>query len=149
MAGLFASSVVALFLLLSVAVAVDYRQDDDVLDGNAARSLDSLGGGHILRGLDRNGHAPRIYRLIFGSGPKDFLRPNRGRDPLQGEWFGMAKRFDSLAGLGFGMAKRNLDEIDRSNFGHFAKRNQLDEIDRSDFDRFVRKRDTSQQQLER
>lgn len=53
---------------------------------------------------------------------------------------------DFSSGLGFGMAKRNLDEIDRSNFGHFAKRNQLDEIDRSDFDRFVKKRDTSQQQ---
>jgi hypothetical protein len=34
-----------------------------------------------------------------------------------------------------------LDEIDRSNFGTFAKRN-LDEIDRSDFGRFVKKRET-------
>lgn len=43
--------------------------------------------------------------------------------------------------MGFGGQKRNLDEIDRSNFGTFAKRN-LDEIDRSDFDRFVKKRET-------
>ena len=46
------------------------------------------------------------------------------------------------SGIGFGGQKRNLDEIDRSNFGTFAKRN-LDEIDRSDFDRFVKKRETS------
>jgi hypothetical protein len=46
-----------------------------------------------------------------------------------------------FSGLGFGSQKRNLDEIDRSNFGTFAKRN-LDEIDRSDFGRFVKKRET-------
>lgn len=41
--------------------------------------------------------------------------------------------------MGFGTEKRNLDEIDRSNFGTFSKRN-LDEIDRSDFDRFAKRR---------
>lgn len=49
--------------------------------------------------------------------------------------------FLDTSGLGFGNQKRNLDEIDRSNFGTFAKRN-LDEIDRSDFGRFVKKRET-------
>lgn len=49
--------------------------------------------------------------------------------------------FLHCSGLGFGYQKRNLDEIDRANFGTFAKRN-LDEIDRSDFGRFVKKRET-------
>jgi hypothetical protein len=46
-----------------------------------------------------------------------------------------------FSGLGIDSQKKNLDEIDRSNFGTFAKRN-LDEIDRSDFSRFVKKRET-------
>lgn len=50
--------------------------------------------------------------------------------------------------MGFGTQKRNLDEIDRSNFGTFSKRN-LDEIDRSDtsdFDRFVKKREAESEE---
>ncbi len=47
----------------------------------------------------------------------------------------------------FGNAKRNFDEIDRTNFGNFVKKN-FDEIDRSDFDRFVKKRETSPQSQE-
>merc|ERR1712136_690109 len=104
MAKLFASSAVAL-LLLSVAIAADYRQfqDDGDFDGDAVRSLDSLGGGHILRDLaNKNLLGARFHRILYG--PHDFLRPNRGLDSLKGATFGTAKRLDSLAGLGFGMA---------------------------------------------
>ena len=45
-------------------------------------------------------------------------------------------------GMSFGNQKRDLDEIDRSGFGSFAKRT-LDEIDRSDFYRLTKKREIS------
>ncbi|KAG8227765.1 hypothetical protein J437_LFUL005771 [Ladona fulva] len=38
------------------------------------------------------------------------------------------------------LLKRNFDEIDRSGFDSFVKRNNFDEIDRYGFDGFVRKR---------
>jgi len=143
----FLSSIVGV-LLFSAVIASDYLQSDDVLEGNRdgnLRSLDSLGGGHILRDLNENSLGTRFRRILYGNAPQDFLRTNRGLDSLKGATFGTAKRLDSLTGFGFGTQKRNLDEIDRTNFGRFAKRN-LDEIDRSDFDRFVKKRDTLSQQ---
>lgn len=42
------------------------------------------------------------------------------------------------SGVSFGGQKRAFDEIDRSGFDRFVKKN-FDEIDRSGFDRFVKK----------
>ena len=45
-------------------------QSDDVLEGNRdgnLRSLDSLGGGHILRDLNENSLGTRFRRILYGN----------------------------------------------------------------------------------
>ncbi|XP_071445940.1 orcokinin peptides type A-like [Hetaerina americana] len=106
------------------------------------RNLDALGGGHLLRDLDPYGD-------------DRMLRQSRGFDSVVGTTFGGYKRLDPLTGTSFGgqkrnngrlsnaiteLLKRNFDEIDRSGFDSFVKRNNFDEIDRYGFDGFVRKR---------
>merc|ERR1712088_1171470 len=77
-----------------------------------ARSLDSIGGGHILRDLP-DYHVPRYP-----------LHEKRGYDPLRG--------------MTFGVQKKNFDEMDRSGFNNFVKKN-FDSMDRVGFNNFVKK----------
>merc|ERR1711976_491114 len=103
------------------------------------RSLDSLGGGHILRQLDSLGggnilrEVPQQFRL-YGAPSK------RGFDPMSGMTFGMSKKnFDEIDRAGFGrFVKKNFDEIDRAGFGRFVKKN-FDEIDRAGFGSLVKR----------
>ncbi|XP_046391601.1 orcokinin peptides type A-like [Ischnura elegans] len=106
------------------------------------RKQQKCSGGHLLRDLDPYGDSR-------------MQRPSRGFDSVVGTTFGEYKRLDPLTGTAFGgqkrsngrlsnaiteLLKRNFDEIDRSGFDSFVKRNNFDEIDRYGFDGFVRKR---------
>ncbi|XP_066594686.1 uncharacterized protein [Prorops nasuta] len=108
--------------------------------GPRTRNLDSIGGGNLLRSIPGRSHLPRQAR--------------RGLDSLSGVTFGQSKRrgpSSALRGGGGGFdeidrsvfdrfVKRNIDEIDRTAFDNFFKRN-FDEIDRSDFNGFVKRLD--------
>nr|UES72888.1 orcokinin-A [Carausius morosus] len=105
----------------------EYKGENNVDSEDVVRHLDSIGGGHVLRNLERLGAAGMLRPLRSGS-----------LDSLSGVTFGGNKRFDPLSGKGFGSQKRNFDEIDRSGFNGFVKKN-FDEIDRSGFDSFVKR----------
>merc|ERR1711983_147468 len=119
------------------------RSLDSIGGGNilrqAPKSLDSIGGGHIIRQLDSIGGG-NILR-----GASDYQPPKyhgyfdkRGYDPLRGMTFGVQKRnFDEIDRVGFNnFVKKNFDEIDRVGFNSFVKKN-FDEIDRAGFNGFV------------
>merc|ERR1719414_1431015 len=132
-----------LFALISAALAGPTRLDsrgslDSLGGGHVLRQLDPLGGGHVLRGLDSLGGGH-----ILREAPAEvrYQQVKRGLDPLSGMAFGVAKKnFDEIDRAGFGgFVKRNFDEIDRSGFGRFVKKNGFDEIDRAGFGSFVKK----------
>merc|ERR1719323_1062912 len=132
-----------LFALISAALAGPTRLDsrgslDSLGGGHVLRQLDPLGGGHVLRGLDSLGGGH-----ILREAPAEvrYQQVKRGLDPLSGMAFGVAKKnFDEIDRAGFGgFVKKNFDEIDRSGFGRFVKKNGFDEIDRAGFGSFVKK----------
>merc|ERR1719414_1050521 len=132
-----------LFALISAALAGPTRLDsrgslDSLGGGHVLRDLDPLGGGHVLRGLDSLGGGH-----ILREAPAEvrYQQVKRGLDPLSGMAFGVAKKnFDEIDRAGFGgFVKKNFDEIDRSGFGRFVKKNGFDEIDRAGFGRFVKR----------
>merc|ERR1719414_2348495 len=132
-----------LFALISAALAGPTRLDsrgslDSLGGGHVLRQLDQLGGGHVLRGLDSLGGGH-----ILREAPAEvrYQQVKRGLDPLSGMAFGVAKKnFDEIDRAGFGgFVKKNFDEIDRSGFGRFVKKNGFDEIDRAGFGSFVKK----------
>merc|ERR1712088_225492 len=106
------------------------RSLDSIGGGNILRNLDSIGGGHILRQLDSigGGHISRDVIPRYPSYEK------RGYDPLRGMTFGVQKKnFDEIDRHGFNnFVKKNFDEIDRHGFNNFVKKN-FDEIDRHGF----------------
>jgi len=144
-----------LFALISAALAGPTRLDsrgslDSLGGGHVLRQLDPLGGGHVLRALDPlgGGHVLRGLDSLGGGhilreAPAEvrYQQVKRGLDPLSGMAFGVAKKnFDEIDRAGFGgFVKKNFDEIDRSGFGRFVKKNGFDEIDRAGFGSFVKK----------
>ncbi|XP_012282377.1 orcokinin peptides type A isoform X3 [Orussus abietinus] len=106
-------------------IAAALAEHYEALGGTEPRNLDRIGRGHLLRD------------------------PRHGLDTLTGISFGESKRsrgfnnrpgtFDEIDRSAFddfgkrdsdGLGKRNIDEIDRTGFDSFVKRN-LDEIDRA------------------
>merc|ERR1711993_122856 len=112
------------------------RSLDSIGGGNILRNLDSIGGGHILRQLDSIGGGHILRDVI----PRYPSYEKRGYDPLRGMTFGVQKKnFDEIDRHGFNnFVKKNLDEIDRHGFSNFVKKN-FDEIDRHGFNNFVKK----------
>jgi len=116
----------------------------------AARELDSLGGGNILRELNGAKHDQRqldqlgggnILRDLSDLGGGNILRSAAAYKALYPSRYhpGSKRNFDEIDRAGFGrFVKRNFDEIDRAGFGRFVKRN-FDEIDRAGFGRFVKR----------
>merc|ERR1712038_483342 len=101
------------------------RSLDSIGGGNILRNLDSIGGGHILRDLP-DYHVPRYP-----------LHEKRGYDPLRGMTFGVQKKnFDEMDRSGFNnFVKKNFDSMDRVGFNNFVKKN-FDEMDRMGFNDF-------------
>merc|ERR1711993_121811 len=104
------------------------RSLDSIGGGNILRNLDSIGGGHILRDLP-DYHVPRYP-----------LHEKRGYDPLRGMTFGVQKKnFDEMDRSGFNnFVKKNFDPMDRVGFNNFVKKN-FDSMDRVGFNNFVKK----------
>merc|ERR1712226_729087 len=102
------------------------RSLDSIGGGNILRNLDSIGGGHILRDLP-DYHVPR-YQIN---------NEKRGYDPLRGMTFGVQKKnFDEMDRSGFNnFVKKNFDSMDRVGFNNFVKKN-FDEMDRMGFNDF-------------
>merc|ERR1711993_79937 len=117
--------IVILVVSSAIASPVDIpaskaRSLDSIGGGNILRNLDSIGGGHILRQLDSIGGGHILRDVI----PRYPSYEKRGYDPLRG--------------MTFGVQKKNFDEIDRHGFNNFVKKN-FDEIDRHGFNNFVKK----------
>jgi hypothetical protein len=91
------------------------------------RQVDSIGGGHILRDVDKNSFRINNKRnfdeLGSGSGWGRFVRKRNFDEIDGGRGFNsrFAKRaFDEIDGHGFGRFARNFDEIDHHGFGRFV-----------------------------
>merc|ERR1712165_287584 len=104
------------------------RSLDSIGGGNILRNLDSIGGGHILRQLDSIGSGHILRDL------PDYHVP---RDPLRGMTFGVQKKnFDEMDRSGFNnFVKKNFDSMDRVGFNNFVKKN-FDSMDRVGFNNF-------------
>merc|ERR1712001_15880 len=122
----------AFIVILVVSSAIASPVD---IPASKARSLDSIGGGHILRQLDSIGGGHILRDVI----PRYPSYEKRGYDPLRGMTFGVQKKnFDEIDRHGFNnFVKKNFDEIDRHGFNNFVKKN-FDEIDRHGFNNFVK-----------
>ncbi|XP_012282376.1 orcokinin peptides type A isoform X2 [Orussus abietinus] len=130
------------------------RSPNDIRVERSFRNFDGIGGGHPFGNLDGSGAGESARNLdsIGGGGtePRNLDRIGRGhllRDPRHG--------LDTLTGISFGESKRSrgfnnrpgtFDEIDRSAFDDFGKRDSdglgkrnIDEIDRTGFDSFVKR----------
>merc|ERR1712037_292182 len=104
---------------------------DSIGGGNILRQLDSIGGGNILRGASDH-QVPRYHGYF----------EKRGYDPMRGMTFGVQKKnFDEIDRHGFNnFVKKNFYEIDRNGFNNFVKKRNFDEIDsRHGFNNFVKK----------
>merc|ERR1719510_2530522 len=104
------------------------RSLDSIGGGNILRNLDSIGGGHILRQLDSIGGGHILRDL------PDYHVP---RYPLHGMTFGVQKKnFDEMDRSGFNnFVEKNFDSMDRVGFNNFVKKN-FDEMDRMGFNDF-------------
>merc|ERR1712226_17835 len=113
------------------------RSLDSIGGGNILRNLDSIGGGHILRQLDSIGGGHILRDLPDYHVPRYPLHEKRGYDPLRGMTFGVQKKnFDEMDRSGFNnFVKKNFDSMDRVEFNNFVKKN-FDEMDRMGFNDF-------------
>jgi len=116
------------------------RSLDSIGGGNILRNLDSIGGGHILRQLDSIGGGHILRDLPDYHVPRYPLHEKRGYDPLRGMTFGVQKKnFDEMDRSGFNnFVKKNFDSMDRVGFNNFVKKN-FDSMDRVGFNNFVKK----------
>jgi len=117
------------------------RSLDSIGGGNILRNLDSIGGGHILRQLDSIGGGHILRDLPDYHVPRyQINNEKRGYDPLRGMTFGVQKKnFDEMDRSGFNnFVKKNFDSMDRVGFNNFVKKN-FDSMDRVGFNNFVKK----------
>merc|ERR1711993_175595 len=134
--------IVILVVSSAIASPVDIpaskaRSLDSIGGGNILRNLDSIGGGHILRQLDSIGGGHILRDLPDYHVPRYPLHEKRGYDPLRGMTFGVQKKnFDEMDRSGFNnFVKKNFDSMDRVGFNNFVKKN-FDEMDRMGFNNF-------------
>jgi len=116
--------------------ALDSIGGGHILRGTPPRgSLDSIGGGHILRGIDSIGGG-HILRALDSIGGGNILR-GRQLDSIGG---GHILRDADKNSFRIN-SKRNFDEIGHGNdWGRFVRKRNFDEIDGGRFDsRFVKK----------
>merc|ERR1712018_876739 len=126
-----------LFLVTVLIVASTIASPVVDRPASKARSLDSIGGGNILRNLDSIGGGHILRDLPDYHVPRYPLHEKRGYDPLRGMTFGVQKKnFDSMDRVGFNnFVKKNFDSMDRVGFNNFVKKN-FDEMDRMGFNDF-------------
>merc|ERR1712018_760965 len=119
------------------AVASETRSLDSIGGGNILRNLDSIGGGHVLRQLDSIGGGHILRNVPEYIVPRHPYYEKRGYDPLRGMTFGVQKKnFDTIDRMGFNnFAKKNFDSLDNMGFNNFVKKN-FDSIDNMGFNDF-------------